>query len=46
MAARTTWEAWLAAIPRAVDLDTSAKAAQERFQTRHTFGIDAGTYVP
>jgi hypothetical protein len=30
----------------AVDLDTWAKAAEERFQMRHTFGTDAGTYQP
>jgi hypothetical protein len=36
----------LAATPLAVDLDTWAKAVEERFQTRHTFGTDAGTYQP
>jgi hypothetical protein len=44
MAARTTLEAWLAATPIVVDLDTWAEAAEQRLQTRHTFGTDAGTY--
>jgi hypothetical protein len=30
----------------AVDLDSWAKPAEERFQTRVTFGTDAGTYQP
>jgi hypothetical protein len=46
MTARITVEAWLAVTPMAPDLDTRAKAAAERFQTRQTFGTDAGTYQP
>src|ERR1700751_2697756 len=43
--ARTTLEAWLAATPMAVDLDTWAKAAEEGFQARHTFGGQLCTMI-